>query len=45
MKGTDSEFYLFDGEDKITKEDRQRNNLFYLYLIDTMKQIKLTLED
>ncbi len=30
MKGTDSEFYLFDEEDKITKEDRQRNNLFYL---------------
>jgi len=30
MKGTESEFYLFDEEDKITKEDRQRNNLFYL---------------
>ncbi len=30
MKGTESEFYLFDEEDKITKEDRQRNNLFYI---------------
>ena len=30
MKGTDSEFYLLDEEDKITKEDRKRNNLFYL---------------
>ncbi len=27
-------FYLFDDEDKITKEDRKRNNLFYL-LIDS----------
>ncbi len=23
-------FYLFDKEDKVTKEDRKRNNLFYL---------------
>ncbi len=30
MKGTESEFYLFDEEDKITKEDRQWNNLLYL---------------
>jgi len=30
MKGTESEFYLFDEEDKVTKEDRKRNNLFYL---------------
>jgi len=30
MKGTDSDFYLFDEEDKITNEDRKRNNLFYL---------------
>ncbi len=30
MKGTESEFYLFDGEDKVTKEDRKRNILFYL---------------
>ena len=28
IKSTDSEFYLFDEEDKITKEDRKRNNLF-----------------
>ena len=27
---TDSEFYLFDEEDKITKEDIKRNDLFYL---------------
>jgi hypothetical protein len=51
MKGTDSDFYLFDEEDKITKEDRKINNLFYLlkilllldhllYLIDIMKQVK-----
>ena len=30
MKGTESDFNLFDEEDKITKEDRKRNNLFYL---------------
>jgi hypothetical protein len=30
MKGTESELYLFDGEDKVIKEDRKRNNLFYL---------------
>jgi chromosomal replication initiation ATPase DnaA len=30
MKSTDSDFYLFDEEDKITKDDRKRNNLFYL---------------
>jgi hypothetical protein len=30
MQGTESEFYLFDEEDKVTKEDRKRNNLFYL---------------
>jgi hypothetical protein len=30
MKRTESDFYLFDEEDKITKEDRKRNNLFYL---------------
>ncbi len=54
-KGTESEFYLFDEEDKVTKEDRKRNNLFYLLkdsivggpsiLIDIMKQTKLILED
>ena len=57
MKGTESDFYLFDEEDKVTKEDRKRNNLFYLlkdsillvahllYLIDIMKRIKLILEN
>ena len=30
IKSTDSEFYLFDEEDKKTKEVRKRNNLFYL---------------
>jgi hypothetical protein len=30
IKSTDSEFYLFDEEDKITTENRKRNNLFYL---------------
>ena len=30
IKSTDSDFYLLDEEDKITKEDRKRNNLFYL---------------
>ncbi len=30
VKGTESDFYLFDEEDKVTKEDRKRNNLFYL---------------
>ncbi|NBO67009.1 MAG: hypothetical protein EBU88_19555, partial [Acidobacteria bacterium] len=30
MKSTDSEFYLFDEDDKITNEERKRNNLFYL---------------
>jgi hypothetical protein len=30
MKGTESDFYVFDEEDKVTKEDRKRNNLFYL---------------
>ena len=30
MKSTDSEFYLFNEDDKITKEDQKRNNLFYL---------------
>jgi hypothetical protein len=29
IKSTDSDFYLFDEEDKITKDDRKRNNLFY----------------
>ncbi len=28
--GTESDFHLFDEEDKVTKEDRKRNNLFYL---------------
>ncbi len=28
MKETDSEFYLFDEEDKVTKEDRKRKQLF-----------------
>ncbi len=28
MRGTESDFYLFDEEDKVTKEDRKRNNLF-----------------
>ncbi len=31
IKSTDSEFYLFDEADKITKEDRKRNNLFYCW--------------
>ena len=30
MRGTNSEFYLFNEDDKITTEDRKRNNLFYL---------------
>jgi hypothetical protein len=30
IKSTDSEFYLFDDGDKTTKENRKRNNLFYL---------------
>ena len=30
MNGTDSDFYLFYEEDKITNEDRKRNKLFYL---------------
>jgi hypothetical protein len=30
MEGTESDFYLFDEEDKITKKDRKRNYLFYL---------------
>ena len=30
MKSTDSEFYLFNEKDKITNEERKRNNLFYL---------------
>ena len=30
MKSTDSEFYLFNEDDKITNEERKRNNLFYL---------------
>ncbi len=30
MKGTENDFCLFDKEDKVTKEDRKRNNLFYL---------------
>jgi hypothetical protein len=30
IKSTESEFYLFDDEDKITKIDRKRKNLFYL---------------
>ncbi len=30
MKGTESYFNLFDEEDNVTKEDRKRNNLFYL---------------
>jgi hypothetical protein len=29
MKGTERDFYLFDEEDEVTKEDRRRNNLFY----------------
>ncbi len=54
MKGTESDFYLFDEEDKVTKEDRKRNNFFYLLKdsivggpslsIDIMNQIKLKLE-
>ena len=28
MKSTDSEFYLFDEKDKITKEDKKRNIYF-----------------
>ncbi len=30
IKSTESDFYLFDEEDKIAKDDRKRNNLFYL---------------
>jgi hypothetical protein len=30
MKGRESDFYLFDEEDRVTKEDRKRNNLFCL---------------
>ncbi len=30
IKSTDSEFYFFDEKDKITSEDKKRNNLFYL---------------
>ncbi len=30
MKGTESDLYWFDKEDKVTKEDKKRNNLFYL---------------
>jgi hypothetical protein len=30
MKGTERDFYLLDEEDKVTKEDRKRNVLFYL---------------
>ena len=30
MKSTDSEFYLFDEDDKITNEDRKRNNLLFI---------------
>ncbi len=30
MKGTESDFYLFDEEDKVTKEDRKRKKLFHL---------------
>jgi hypothetical protein len=29
MKETESDFYLFDEEDKVTKEGRKRNNLIY----------------
>ncbi len=31
MKSTDNDFYLFDEEDKLTKDDRKRNNLFFLF--------------
>ncbi len=48
--------FLSDEEDKVTKEDRKRNNLFHLLkdsivggksiiLIDITKQIKLILEN
>ena len=30
MKSTEDDFYLFDEKDKITQEDKKRNNLFYL---------------
>ncbi len=30
MKSTDSDVHLFDEEDKITKDDRKRNNFIYL---------------
>jgi hypothetical protein len=30
IKATESEFHLFDEEDKVTKEDRKRNSIFYL---------------
>jgi hypothetical protein len=30
MKGSESEFYLFDEEDQVTKENRKRNNFYHL---------------
>ena len=30
IRSTESEFYLFNEDDKITAEDIKRNNLFYL---------------
>ena len=29
MKSTDADFYLFDEKDKITQEDKKRNNLSF----------------
>jgi hypothetical protein len=29
MKSTDADLYLFDEKDKITQEERKRNNLYY----------------
>ncbi len=30
MRGTESDFVIFNGEDKVTKKYRKRNSLFYL---------------
>jgi hypothetical protein len=34
MKGTENDFSIFDEEDKVTKEDRKTDILFYLLLVD-----------
>jgi hypothetical protein len=35
MKGTESEFYLLDEEDKVTKEDRKKTN-YFIHLKDSI---------